>query len=556
MARNCFHIWIENISRHRYLLLLLCSLSFLSIIDIPSSPVFGMPEVYQVLYLVSVSVFKGLILQTVTVIFFKRIRPVVWLCIGVFALLAITNVVAFKLYGIGISRKLLLIFAQTTASEVKGFLPGLIHNITAVIYSSSFYMTLGCTVLLIYIVCILPSRWFSFITICLAGGGLLMFSSFCVQFSSGRSAHIVAMRIVKYGMEVWSGYKEYESLLKNKRPLPFKDTIASSHRAPVVVVVLGESGHRRHHSLYGYPLLTTPLLNALSDSLIVFTDVIGSSVSTAGNMERILSFKEDDTTCGDGLDYPLVIDLFKEMGYKTFWLSNQERTGSVSNTSGVMAMNAEVIEYVGADNSEDAMCVRYDEALLPSLDNAMSDTVPYRLIFMHLLGSHVEYKTRYPYRFEYFSGKEELDTFKYSWLDKKMAQRRAEYDNSIRYSDYIIGYVIGAVSGRDVPALVIYFSDHGEEVYDFSSYTGRNDNSVQVPFIVYANGAYKRQNPDIMERLNDCKDKPMSTANFVHLLISLTGGEYSMYDSELDVSHEDYRIRPRYVDEKIWTYDK
>ncbi|MDE6581441.1 MAG: sulfatase-like hydrolase/transferase [Duncaniella sp.] len=227
----------------------------------------------------------------------------------------------------------------------------------------------------------------------------------------------------------------------------------------------------------------------------------------------------------------------------------------MSNTSGVMAMNADVINYVGAENSEDALVVRYDEALLPPMNQALNDTSAYKLIFLHLLGSHVEYKTRYPANFDVFSAKDEIAAFQYPWLDEPMAQRRAEYDNSIRYTDSLLGEIIRKASQLDEPAIVVYFSDHGEEVYDFSAYSGRNDNTVQVPFIFYANEAYSSANREIMERVMAVKDKPLSTANLVHFLISLTGGAYELYDPRLDILSDEYVTRPRYVDEEIWSND-
>ena len=136
-----------------------------------------------------------------------------------------------------------------------------------------------------------------------------------------------------------------------------------------------------------------------------------------------------------------------------------------------------------------------------------------------------------------------------------MAQRRAEYDNSILYTDYVLVRVIEDVAAADHPSVMIYFSDHGEEVYDYSTYTGRNSNTVQVPFIIYANKSFSGANPELMQRLREVCDTPMSSANLVHLLITLTGGTYHFYDPTLDVLSPSYKIRPRYVDEELWEYD-
>ncbi|MBD5202372.1 MAG: phosphoethanolamine transferase [Bacteroidales bacterium] len=553
MVNGC----IDYIGRHRMLLLLLSGLSFMSILDIPGSPAFKMPNSIQVLYLTFVSIFKGLLLLMLMAPLFKtRLgRIVIWILTVLFASLAATNAISFHYYGIGITRKLILIFAQTNKAEAMGFMPGLMQNLLYLSKSTWLYVCVLLSVGLIYLVRLMTGKLFgAIITVC-GAVGLFAFTVFCMTYTSGRTAHLLSVRLIKYGKEVKDANKEYEELRRHKRPLPYKNTAKSEHKASQVIVVLGESAHRRHHSLYGYRLSTTPCLELLADSLVVFTDVIGSSKSTAGNMERILSLKEDDTTCDDGLKFPLVVDLFKEMDYKIFWLSNQERSGTVSNTSGVMAMNADVINYVGAENSEDALVVRYDEALLLPMIQALNDTSAYKLIFLHLLGSHVEYKTRYPVNFDVFSAKDEIAAFQYPWLDEAMAQRRAEYDNSIRYTDSLLGEIIRKASQLDEPTIVVYFSDHGEEVYDYGAYSGRNDNTVQVPFIFYANEAYSSANREILERIKAVKDKPLSTANLVHFLISLTGGTYELYDPRLDILSDEYVTRPRYVDEEIWSHD-
>lgn len=533
-------------------------LSFFSLIDIPGSPVFKLPVYLQILYLIFVSAFKSsvLLLLLSALLSTKRLRIFAWIFLGLYSLIATANIFCYCYYGMGISRKLILILAQTTPDEIAGFMPGLSHNIIGIFKRPQFYLTVAGLSLLFFTLSKLNNRAFTYFCTITGIIGFGCFIMFSLAYTSGRSAHLLSARILKYGAEVYSWNKRYHEILAQKTPLPFVNSVESNHSANTVIVVIGESALRKHHSLYGYSLPTTPRINAMSDSLFIFNDAIGSSKSTSGNMERILSFKKDDQTFGDGLDYPLLIDFFNEAGYKTFWLSNQERTGSVSNTSGVMVMNSHVIEYVGADNSEDALCVRYDEVLIPELDKALSDTAGNKLIFLHLLGSHVEFKHRYPSELNVFSYNDELKAFEeYTWLDKDMAQRRAEYDNSIRYTDSLLSEIINKTARQKYPSLLVYFSDHGENVYDESSYTGRDDQSVEIPFIVYLNRCYRHQHPNIRQQILNAVNKPLSSANLIHMLLTLTGSKYELYDPELDVLSDSFKIRPRYVDEEIWPGD-
>lgn len=529
-------------------------LSTMSIWDITGAVFFDCAEIIKITYIITFSILKA---TGITIIYCicrhsLVLKTIFWFIIIGFTILSIINFVSFSLYGFGITRKLINIFAQTTPLEILGFLPGLIQNIYSILSGWKFYVILF--IIIISAKFIEKCRTNLFVLVIFLGSiiGTSGFITYSLTFTSGRSAHLIYLRLVKFSYEVYLWNQKYENLIKQTKPLPDASSVSTNYSAETVIVVIGESAIRGHHSLYGYPLPTNPRLEILSDSLFIFTDAISSSKSTAGNMERILSFKKDDTTEGDGLEYPLLIDFFNQAGYKTFWLSNQERVGSVSNTSGVMTMNANVIKYLGAENSEDAICAKYDEVLLPHFKHAMKDQSQYKLIFCHLLGSHVEYKDRYPKSFQYFNSKIERKTFQWDWLDEQRAKRRADYDNSIRYTDSILAKMIYIVANTKTPSVIIYFSDHGEDVFDKSAFSGRNEHCAEIPFFIYANASYREKNPELITMINNSLYKPFSSANLVHMLISLTGSKYKHYNSYLDPLSPSYLVRPRYVDERIW----
>lgn len=242
-----------------------------------------------------------------------------------------------------------------------------------------------------------------------------------------------------------------------------------------------------------------------------------------------------------------------EAGYRTYWLSNQERTGIWGNSSGAMSGNADVVKYVGGESLEDALLDRYDEALLPEVTKALADSAAF--IGVHLMGSHMEYSNRYPASADYFKGTDVIRKMPRPWLSDSKAQTVAEYDNSIRYTDAILGQIIDRISRLSRPALFVYFSDHGENVYDSRDYRGRDNTSVMVPMVVYANYAYRRSNPDMVEALRRAVSLPVSTATVAFPLMTLTGTSYSRYISDRDFLSPDFKVRPRYVDEQVWQPD-
>lgn len=200
-------------------------------------------------------------------------------------------------------------------------------------------------------------------------------------------------------------------------------------------------------------------------------------------------------------------------------------------------------------DSEDHLTYRYDDVLLPDFRSVITSGDSLQLICLHLMGSHVSYENRYPKERSKFSASD-IMTIKgrRSWLDRDKAATIARYDNSIAYTDSVLSEVIAVVSRLREPALMIYLSDHGENVYDDRDFIGRDSKFVKVPFLVYGNRAYFEKNPEMADTLANALGRPFTTADIIHSVMTLTGSDYRLYDSTRDVLSSDYKPRERYVD--------
>ncbi len=537
----------------RRLWLLLWALGMLSVADIPGSPIFVLSRAEQWGYIVAAGALKASVLGVPLGLMMRRRpwRPAAVAVIAVYGLLAVVNALCYRFYEFGITRKLLMILSQTTSREASEFVPALLANLRGLLSAPSTYVVAASALAVCVAMLRMPRRAAVAVAAALPLAGDVSFAAFSMSYIAGRTAHSLVVRTAKYIVEARREQQRYAQMQQGHvAPLPRAGSIAAEGDVAVVVVI-GESASRDHLSLYGYALPTSPRLDAMRDSLYVFTDAIGSSSCTAGNMERILTFKEDDATEGDALSYPGVIDVFKAAGYRTWWLSNQERVGMFSNISGVLAERADEVRFVGADNSEDALALRYDDALLPDFAAAMDAGDARRLVFMHLMGSHTHYDARYPGDFARFGAADEM-RLGLPWLDGRTGAIRAAYDNSILYTDHLLAGIVGRLAREPRPAVMVYFSDHGENVYDEGPYTGRGRAYVRVPFVVYANAAYRRSRPDMAGRLAAAVGRPLSTANVVYMLMTLTGTRYAMYDGADDPLSDDFTPRPRMVDEQPW----
>lgn len=464
------------------------------------------------------------------------------------------NFLSFINYGFGITHRMVTILLQTNIREIKEFMPDLVNHI----FSRESILCIGGAAVALWLCCIIAKsiskRLYLGILYTSSISGFIILT-FCLLTFNSRAALIMGVRIPKNIVNTVQENKEYQKIVEAKRPLLYAEQVESPDTPINIIIVIGESAHRRHHQLYGYPLPTTPQLWSMHDSLFVFSDAIGSSQGTAGNMERLLSLKTDDETSGDWYKFPLVYDIFKAAQFKTFWLSNQERKGLVSNASGVMADGADVVNYVSVESSEDPYAYRYDDALLPSIYDALNDKADKKFIGIHLLGSHSEYICRYPKDETIFTYEDILKVLPRPWLDKKKASIIAQYDNSIHFTDKLLWNIITRCRESQTPTDFLYFPDHGEMVYDTEDFKGRNERCVEVPFIVYANYQFRAKYPDKILKLSQAVSLPISTASIPLSLLTLADIKYPLYDASHDFLSDSYKIRPRMVDERIWRYE-
>ncbi len=92
-----------------------------------------------------------------------------------------------------------------------------------------------------------------------------------------------------------------------------------------------------------------------------------------------------------------------------------------------------------------------------------------------------------------------------------------EYDNSVAYNDFVINSIIDTLAQHQgEKSVMIYFSDHGEELYDKRDFAGHAYEKIspymcQIPFMIWVSPEYKEHNPDIIFNT----ELPYTTANFL-----------------------------------------
>ena len=484
--------------------------------------------------------------------------------IVVYTLLCLINYISMTLYGFGISQKLFDIAMETTVNEVQGFLPSLWANIRGLCTFKALgvlVLSIGglAALLLLLRRCRLlaPVLFIAAIAGVPGCGRVMTKLDMYGVYIVPRSGLFITVRVILYWERSAESMKLINELKDMVMPLPYAEQLHRSEGCTNIIMALGESALRDQWSLYGYPMETTPCVSAMSDSLIIYNNAIGSSCLTADNVKHILTFKPDGPDTPDWYHFPNVIDLFNTAGYYTSWISNQEKYGIYANISYAVACHADNTQYVGATNCEEQyMLLHCDEDLLPIYSQLNLEDEEPDFAVIHFIGSHSCYAHRYPKTFTRFTAADVKATFPdATYLDDFAAQVVADYNNSLAYTDSLLKIMVNRVAACPQPTVFVYFSDHGSSVYRDSYYDGRDRQCARIPMFTYVNQPFRAAHPDIVAAMERTVDLPISTADIIHPFMTIAGITYSLYDASSDFLSPQFYPSVRYVDETPWEED-
>ncbi len=324
--------------------------------------------------------------------------------------------------------------------------------------------------------------------------------------------------------------KEFRKSLKMEVDCILPDT--TDH---VFVIFLGESTSTCHMSLYGYNRETTPRMEAMRNDLSVYTDVITPDTHTFGVMQKVLTFANHEhpeylKTRGS------IVETFNAAGFETYWISNKSFITKWGGSYGVIADEAKHVYDL-------SLLKKPDEIIVPYLHKVLNDNIRgNKAIFIHVMGNHMMYKARYPDAFEYFDHKKTLDLPDLGFRDEEMKQIIDEYDNSILYGDFVFESILNEVKAANKSSYILFFSDHGDEVYDSRDVKGHLMTNVypcqcQVPFVLGRSEKYKTEMPGIVIDTS----RPYSIENVIYSISTLSGLQYGYYNPEESVFSEEYK---------------
>ncbi len=349
------------------------------------------------------------------------------------------------------------------------------------------------------------------------------------QYSLGRVAYIIPKAFEEIGSA------EYVDATLAAQPV---ELLRQENDIPQVVFILGESTSRHHMQLYGYELPTTPQLAARAErgELTVFTDAISPHAATMAVMKTLFCFYDHAQEQAGGVWYEQLnlFDILRAAGIRTAWVSNQESAGFYGSIGRTLAGRCDEHRFTSSTSHTIDLVERYDEEVLPLLDDSLTRSAAQNFTVVHLMGAHEDFIRRYPAAFAQFTAADESGEGR---------AVRAEYDNAVLYDDYIVDQIIRRFEAQD--AIVIFISDHGEEINDTRAVVGHGDESSSwqrdIPMVCWTSEKFRAKRPALMARLAAASTRPYMTDDMIHTLLDLMQIEVPAYRRDKSILQAGYR---------------
>mgnify|MGYP000058899687 CR=1 FL=1 len=333
-------------------------------------------------------------------------------------------------------------------------------------------------------------------------------------------------------LEIFEGIKKRRTYLSTIKNFSFnaikKDTLSEKE---IYILVIGETARKHNFSIYNYNRKTSPNLDTIKN-LMVFNNVKSNSNVTSLSIPFMLT-RATPKKSKIKFTEPTLINVFKETGFHTYWVSNQQiATGSVF---GLYSQTSD--SYFNVSKSLDS--AGFDENVLPVFDEILRDSFKKKFIIIHTIGSHFRYNYRYPNNFKNFlptleKGLSIESTTNYN----KKEEIINSYDNSLLYTDFILSELIKKTKKENVNSFLFYISDHGENLFDteknklLHGYEIPTKFETEIPLLIWTSNKYNLNHPKIIESLHKNTNNKIATTNTFYTLSDMSNITYPNFEKQ------------------------
>lgn len=312
--------------------------------------------------------------------------------------------------------------------------------------------------------------------------------------------------------------------------------LAQAQTKPTLLVfVMGETARSQNYQLNGYERATNPYTSQFD--VISFQDVSSCGTATAVSVPCLfsnLTRANFERSVADNQDN--VLDILNRADVSLLWKENDGGDKGVARN----------IPSITVDRSrKDAMCngsTCFDMALLENFDQEIASMQGNRMIALHLIGSHgPTYFQRYPKEHAVFIP----DCPRADIENCSVEQITNSYDNTIRYTDYVIAQTIEKLQRLEEQfnTALIYVSDHGESLGENGlflhgmPYGLAPEYQTKVPLILWMSSGFKKaKNVNESCLKSEVQQTDTYSHDYIfHSLLGIMDVQTELYNSRLDL---------------------
>jgi len=359
-----------------------------------------------------------------------------------------------------------------------------------------------------------------------------------------RLPHFTYQAAVEYHSEL----SAFKAIQKRRQAGLEEDLIAHKAQTDEThVVVIGESLNKRHMGLYGYFRDTTPFLSDLrrNGELLVYQNAFSNHTHTMQVMSQALT-QANQFNNRSYYDSPSIVDVLKSANVETIWITNQNLLGAWDNMVSVIASSADKLVGLNRAIGTTITANALDANLLPDIEKAIKKRVnKTKVIFVHLMGSHSNYCSRFPAEYALFN-----ETLSRGMLGSSVAKQPNLinsvncYDNSVLYNDYVVSSIISRLRDQGGIGSLVYFSDHGDDVI---AQLGHNSakftfEMTAVPLMFWLSEAYAERYPNKQKYLANNIERLFTNDFLFDTFIGLFDIQSDQGENRFDLSSAKYDL--------------
>jgi len=372
---------------------------------------------------------------------------------------------------------------------------------------------------------------------------IAFFSISLTQFSQLRLLDFFINNANTYNKEL----KLFKYTQEKRKAGDIKFKASKIEKGETYIIVIGESLNKKHMGIYGYLRDTTPFLTQIKEQnkLLLFHNTYSNHTHTVPVLSKALteSNQYNKKSYDDSIS---IIEILKKAKVENYWLTNQTIYGAWDNMVSVIGTSSDHLiamnKHIGTQTNTDKL----DGALIDEVKKILNQkTDKTRVIFVHLIGNHGSYSSRYPHdTFTIFKGPLKIGEYGTEISKNKNIN---DYDNSIVYNDYVVSSILKELQKEKGVTAFLYMSDHADDVI---AKLGHNSGKftyemTQIPMIAWFSDEYKNRYSVKYNQLKKRTETLFSNDMFYDTLIGLFNIQTDKYNLKYDFTSSKYSLKPK-----------